>query len=152
MSLDHETPEEKNIFSVIFKSCLKENQNSLDMERFRNLFKESDLPKETLKILYVQSVNLVPEQEMNRKAFGIFCKFLFLEMANLPVTLEHLQTKVPLPHFIKEEFQKLQMKPENYQEDITNPQWDSKFEISETLAREYVFFFWSFVIEGHLYC
>ena len=145
--MNHETPEEHTVFTVLFKSCLKPNSTDLDMLRFRNLFQASQLKKEDLKTLYMESIKINQDSQMDRMAFGVFCKFLTLKLNNLPVTVNHLQTNLQIPSFLLEEYKKLtqftQQEPEPKQKEINhnnNPRWDTKYQISETNAREYVDF------------
>ena len=137
--MNHETHEEHTLFTVLFNSCLKPNSQDLDMLRFRNLFQASQLQKEDLKTLYMESIKFNKDSQMDRVVFGVFCKFLTLKLNNLPVTVNHLQTNLQIPAFLLEEYKKLTQFIEpvevNY---VENPRWDTKYEISETNARKYV--------------
>ena len=137
MSVFTESSDEQLLYTVVFKSCLLPQTTDLDMARFRTLFSESNLSKEDLKTLYVESVKFDNENRMTRPVFGIFCKFLALKMANLPTTIKNLSTVMPIPKFLKLEFSRL-CEPIQPESDPRNPQWESKFEISKDDARRYV--------------
>jgi hypothetical protein len=140
MSFEHESTEEHTMYSVLYKSCLTKESQELDMVRFRNLFKKSNLPKEDLKMLYVESIKFNSDSQMDRLVFGIFCKFLTLKVNNLPISRNHLQTQIKIPGFLQEEYQELTQCTEDIPSHPENPVWDPKYQISEQDAREYVEF------------
>ena len=97
-----ETPEERESFDFLFSKCLLANKTpTIDLKKFKECFMPSGLNKSQLKSLFSASLKLYANKGMDRNCFGIFCKFVILEMSGQEISIQNLSINFPIPSFMK---------------------------------------------------
>lgn len=116
-----ETPQERHSFDLLFKKCLvSPNTPKIDLKKFKNCFLPSGLDKSRLKFLYSAALSIYSNKGMDRNCFGVFCKFVILEMYGMEATSRNLSQDLEVPSFMID--------------DISNPKQD----ISDKMTQDRV--------------
>ena len=90
------TNEEHNLFNKLFQFVDKENKGRLNAQEAANFLKRSNLPKETLKQIYIIAAQ-TSTQFLDRDDFYIALRLVALAQNNLPFTKNSIIVNNPIP-------------------------------------------------------